>query len=469
MNKFGYIVILLLTGLSGQAQLPLNLTLDRCRTLALENSTTLKKADETLNKARGEKMAARSAWFPNISATATGVYSHNEISKDLYLPTQVFDPLTGELVPNVAINPLTGEPIMGPDGNPVFASYAYLPLDITLQGGGVAGVKADQPIYAGGRIGAGNKMARLGEEMAQTNRMLQQAEILYKTDQAYYQYLSVKEKVVLANQYLQLLDQLAQVVQNSYETGMTHQNEWLKVQVKRNEAQIGVQEAENGLQLAGMALCQVMGIAVDTPLEINDSLTAGSLPFDSLPELQLNNRLEARLLNGQVELAEQQVRLVRGNYLPTAGISVGYNYYTLALQDADNFSHSGLMALGSVKIPLTTFGEGAGKMKAAKADYQMKQLERDETEALLQLEQKQVQLNYQTACHRVQLSTDALAQAAENRRIRNDRYELGLETLADLLEAQAEWQKAYSDRVDAVTRLKIQESNYRRIAGQIAP
>ena len=45
-------------------------------------------------------------------------------------------------------------------------------------------------------------------------------------------------------------------------------------------------------------------------------------------------------------------------------------------------------------------------------------------------------------------------------------YNLGMETIVNLLEAQAQWQKAYSDKIDALTDLKIKESNYLRVTNR---
>ena len=71
------------------------LTIEKCRTMAEENSELVKIAEENISKANGEKKAAQSAWLPNISLTGTGIYNKNEINQELVLPTKVFDMSTG--------------------------------------------------------------------------------------------------------------------------------------------------------------------------------------------------------------------------------------------------------------------------------------------------------------------------------------------------------------------------------------
>ena len=471
MNKIRNILIIILPVLFGiielQAQDTLKLSLQDCRKLAIENSEVVKIADQNIAKAQGQRKAAKSAWYPNISASAMGIYSKQEFQEELYLPTAVFNPLTGELVPNVAINPVTGQPIIGPDGNPVFNTYAYLPIDLTIYGGAMAGVSAEQPIYAGGKIIAGNKMAKLGENMATANKELKQAELIFTADQYYYQYLSVKEKVKLAKEYQLLLAELVNIVNNSFEAGMTNRNELLKVQVKYNEASLQVQKAETGLALTQMSLCRIIGLDLYTSLSINDSISSTSFILDSIGGLNASNRIEYQLMQSQVKMAEQKIKMTRGDYMPTAGVSLGYNFYMASLKDMDNYDQNGYSAIASLKIPITTFGARKGKMNSAKADYNIKQLEFEQNTKLLQLEIEQARLNYINAFAEVEMTQVSLEQAEENMRISDDNYSLGMETLVNLLEAKAEWQKAYSNKIDALTSYKVHESNLLRVSNNL--
>lgn len=93
----------------------------------------------------------KTQYLPSLSGSATGLYLHNNIEQELTLPTQVPDPATGQLRPNVMVHPQTGEVVMGPDGNPVFNMYAWLPLEISLQGAYLAGISLQQPLYTGER------------------------------------------------------------------------------------------------------------------------------------------------------------------------------------------------------------------------------------------------------------------------------------------------------------------------------
>ncbi|HYW97290.1 MAG TPA: TolC family protein [Bacteroidales bacterium] len=467
MKRLYITAVIFFITLAAQAQDTLVLEITKCRDMALESSLQMQIADAAINKAEGKKTQARSAWFPNISASATGLYSHQKINQELYLPTKVLDPQTGELVPNIATNPVTGDPLIGPDGNPLFNTYAYLPLNISLNGGILAGISAQQPLYAGGKIITGNKMAGIGTSMANTNKELQKGEVIFEAEKAYYTYLSVKQKVKLAKKYQALLERLVKTVSDSYDTGMVNRNDLLKVQVKYNEAILQVQKAENGLELSRMSLCRVIGVDLYMPVVVNDSIVITDFDPGSVGMQDASDRLEYKLLEQKTELAKENVKMVRGVYLPTAGVSVGYNYLNVNMQDANNYNFDGISAIASVKIPITKFGEGMGKIKAARADYKMSELKLEKIGKLLQLEIEQARLNLTEAYTRVNLTREALDQADENLRVSQNNYELGMETIVNVLEAQAEWQKAYANVIDAKTDFKIRQAKYLKVTNKI--
>lgn len=465
MNK--YIISLVLAGLTLGLHAQQKISLNDCRKMALENSEQIKIADMQIEKAKAEKAAMKTQYLPSISGSAMGVYLNNTIEQELYLPTVTPDLTTGELTPNIMVNPMTGEPVMGADGNPVFNMYAWLPLEVSVKGAYMAGVTLQQPIYAGGKIITGNKMASIGVEMATTNQALQKTNSLYEADQAYWLYVSVKEKVKLANTYKKLLETLVETVNNAYETGMVTKNEVLKAQVQLNQAKLHVQKAESGLELTRMALCRVTGLDYSTQIEATDSVITIEGENILAPAADVALRPEFNLLQKQVDMAEQQVKLARADYLPMAGVNVGYNYIGGIKFNENEYKSGNMNVMASVKIPIFHWGEGIKKTQSAKKDQEIKQLELEKNSKLMQLEIEQARLNYNDARIRVNLSNAALVQAEENLRVSNDNYELGIEILPNLLEAQAQWQNAYSETIDAKTDYKLKETALLKALGKL--
>lgn len=464
MNKYIIYTLLLFSSLCAHAQEMLSL--EECRNRAIEHSDELKIAQFQFEKAKAERAAMKTHYLPSLAGSATGVYLHKNIEMELYLPTVVPNPATGELVPNVMTNPTTGEPIVGADGNPIFNMYAWLPLEISLKGAFLAGISLEQPIYTGGKITAANTMTQIGMEMANDNIELQRSKILYDTDQAYWLFVSVQEKVKLAESYNKLLQQLEERVQLSHKTGLITQNEVLKVKVKHNEAKLQLQKARNGLELTRMALCRQVGLPLETKIATTDSVTIGSIQFASIDDqADVTNRPEFKLMQKNVGLAQQQIKLARADFLPTAGLSVGYNYVGgIEFGNAD-YSSSNASVLATVKIPIFHWGEGKQKQLAAQLEHSMKQQEMNKNTTLMKLEIEQARLSVLDAQTRVQLAQESLKQADENLRVHTDNYEVGMAVLTDLLEAQAQWQQVYSELIEAKADMKLKETAWQKALG----
>jgi outer membrane protein TolC len=465
MKKYIMIPFLLL-GLSIQAQE--QLSLQQCRDLALQNSQQVEIAQAQMNAAEAQKNAARAMYLPNVSASLTGIYRHEEVSQELYMPTYAFNPLTGQLEPNVAMHPLTGQPILDDAGNPVFNMYAYMPLELSMKGAYMAGVTVEQPLYAGGQIYQGNQMAKLGVQMANNNIELQQQNVILDVDQAYWMYVAVAEKVKLANEAVKTLEELLTLVQNNVDAGMIHKNELLKVQVQLNQAKLDQQKAKSGLELSRMALCRMIGkpfdtavIPNDTLIQVSDSLllTMGSESYTSRPEY--------RLLQQQILLQEKQVKLTRGQFLPSAGVQLGYSSVGGIELSGEEITNSGTMVMASVSVPIFHFGEGHYKVKAEQQKLMQRQLELEQNSELMQLQLEKTKFDVKDARLRVQMAEEALVQADENLKVNQDFYTYGKALLTDVLMAQTQWQQAYSELIDAKTDYKIKETMYLKASGQM--
>jgi outer membrane protein TolC len=459
------ILFLAITGKTGAQEI---LSLENTRKMAIENSHNVKIAGKTMEKAEAESKAMRTMYLPSVSGSATMAYLSNEFNEELYLPSFKPDPLTGQLVPDIFIHPVTGMPVYGPDGNPIFNSYAYLPLELSLKGAYMAGINVQQPIFTGGKIVTGNKMAKLGKQMAEENLTLQHMNTIAEADQAYWVYVSVREKVKLAGQAVTMLDSLVQRVRHGVETGLVHQNELLKVQVKYNNATLDLQKAKSGLELSRMSLCRVVGLPFETKIVVTDTVIeyTPNLLLDFGAE-DISQRPEYALLSKQVTMEEEQIKLKRADFLPTLGLSAGYSYLG-GIKFGDNtLSSDGFNVMASLKIPLFHWGEGKHKIASAQLTREMKQLELEKNSQLLQLETEQAKLNLQDALLRIRICENALQQTAENLKLSQNRYEFGAELMTDLLIAQTQWQEAYSNLIEAKTDFKLKETNYLRVTGKL--
>lgn len=419
--------------LPAMANEPLELTLQTCRQMALAHNEDLQRADNEVRQAELDKEIAFRAYLPKLDGTATGTY-------------------------------MTDMDMMG--------------MELQMRGMYMAGITLMQPLYAGGRIIAGNKLARIGRECAEENRRKTRMEVIADADNAYWTYIAVAKKVQMLGSYRTQMDTVCRQAEVALAAGMSVENDLLRIQTKQSEIRYQLQKARNGLDLCRLALCNVLGQPLDTEIVPLDTLIEVAAP-EHMDE-SIAARPELTLLNKQVEAGEQQVKMARADVLPQIGLSAGYLYYgNIKLKgmnhDADGTAfpftqkfEDGLgLVMASVSIPLFHWGEGLKKVKKARFDLENARLDLQKNKRLLSIEARQAVQNVTDGYNMVQTARLSARQADENLRVMQERYKNALSTLTDLLDAQSQWQQAQSNLIEAQTQYKIYETEYLRATGRL--
>lgn len=407
---------------------------DICRQMALDNSEAMKEADNNIAKARLDIKIANTARLPKIEGSATALYMTPDID------------------------------MMG--------------SAMQIRGMYLAGLQLTQPIYAGGRITAGRNLAKIGSNVADQQKLLTRADIIVEADNAYWTYIAVLDKLRLMNAYKNMMDSLYQQVETSVDAGFAIGNDMLRVEAKRSEIEYQCKKVENGAELCRMALCNAIGISPDADIYVNDSIPAAAEP-QTLTD-NLTQRPDYRLLLLQEEAAAQQLKLTRGDFLPSAGLSLGYTYYgNLKMKGqvdvgggnyipfTQKFQDGIGMGVISVSIPLFHWGEGIKKVKKARIEIENARLETQRISELMQLEARQAATNLNDGWNMIQSAKKALDQASENLRVMQDLYDEGVSTLTDLLDAQTQWQQARSNMIEANTQYQIYHTAWLKASGNL--
>lgn len=469
MKKYIFFFLMLLPCL-GFAQV--DLSLGMCREMALQNSKEVNIAGKQQEKAAYDVKMYRADYLPKISAVGLGLYNQKKYNYKLkggYLPT--YKPgADGQLEPDVMIDPQTHSPVIGPDGNPVFNSYAFLPdikLQLGLRGVYSAGVQVEQPIYMGGKVRTAHEMAKVGEDIARENIRLSRSDMLLQTDQAYWQVVRIGEQASAALKYREVVKELVKNLQDAQTVGMTTSNDVLKAQVRLNEADLMVQQAQNGYILAQMNLCRLIGLDLQTRLNLLDSLSETVNPAIWTLDSAVSQRADYQMLMRQVDLKERQVALDRADFLPQIGVTAGYGYGGGLKLNGDDEASATFTAMAGVKIPVFHWGEGKNKIRSARMEEEISRLNLEKSSALMELEIVSSRFSLRDAQTRVVMARNALAQASENLKTSTDQYQVGMEDLTSLLEAQAQWQQMWSQWIDAKASLHLSEASYLKAIGKL--
>jgi outer membrane protein TolC len=463
MNHIKYILAFICVSIVFPVSAQQALTLEQCRILALENNKQIIISAQNRKMARYDVRSYRANYFPKLSATGNYLFTTANMEKTIpgnYLPTFVPD-ANGQLVPNILTNI---------DGMPLFKEYAYFPdmnLDLKPNGTYMAGLRLEQPIYTGGKITSAYRMSQIGEEIAKLNEVKTRTEVILQSDKAYWTYVQILEFAKTADAYKELILQLLKDVENAYNAGMKPRNDLLKVQVKLNEAELQVLQAKNGVRLSRMNLCHVIGLPLTTEIEVVEDQFA-ALSFNSLSSPDITTRPEYEMLSKQIKLKEQQIKLARSEFLPNIGVAGNFGYANgLKLNGDKLLDKTSFSAVVSVSIPLFHWGEGHNKIRSATTERNISISQRDELSEKMELELQQAGNSLEESRMEVILTTRSLEQADENMRESRNRYDAGMETISDHLEAQTLWKQAWSEHIRAKTAARLSETEYLKAAGRL--
>lgn len=430
-----YILLLCAEPLAAQESAPLTLSLAEARAKALAYNEDLQKAEGSARRAALDKRIAQAALLPQLDASANGVY----VAPDMDMMGQT----------------------------------------LQMRGAYMAGITLTQPLYAGGRLQAGKRLADIGETAAREQRRKVRAEVIAAADKAYWTYVSVRMKERVVRRYLDYIDSLAAETQLSVKAGLAVEGDLLRIGAKRAEMEYQLRKAQSGIKLCRLALCYELGLDPDTPVAPADSIPCAASTH-AAANTSVALRPETALLRSQVEAKQQQIKLARGEMLPTVGVSVGYTaygniktkglasdgaggYIPFTQKMSDNFA----LAMLSVNIPLCRWGATRNKVKQARIDADLARLDLQKGQRQLALEAQQAQTNLIDGRMLVETAQKSVEQNDESLRTTRLRYATGLCRLTDMLDAQAAWQQAQTSLIEALTQQKINETEYLRCTGQL--
>ena len=424
------------------------LSLEESIKLALENNCKVKNSTLEMKAARQEKKSAFTHYFPDVSASGMVFQAEKSIME---IHTE------GGNLPVYNGNPVT---------IPTATQYAYLPDGITgiLKKGTIGYINAVQPVFAGGRIINGNKLASLGVDASKFNDELTRNEVILKTEEHYWQIVSLEEKFKTIEKFEEMLNSLLKQVEDAYEAGVVMKNDVLKVKLKQSEIRLNKSKLKNGISLARMAFNQHLGLPLDSapvlkfdPVVIESPV---SLYVDHNEALKIRD--EYKLLELSVRAEKLQTRMKRGEYLPQLGIGAALLYLKLD----ENAGKSIGTVYGSVSVPISDWWGGAHQLKIKNLKETIAENNLKDKSELLLLQMDKARRDLDDAYTQYQLSEESKTQAIENMKVNEDGYNNGLINVSDLLEAQALLRQSEDQVTDATTNFLLKKTEYFQATGR---
>lgn len=433
---------------AGQARAQRVLTLDSCRSLAKEHSRTLQQKDEEIKAAHAKKQQVMTNFFPQVAAR--GVYLH--MQKELHLID--WDKPLGHL------NFLIPERLR------------HLGT-VDLRNLWVGNVTAIQPLFLGGKIISGYKMASLAERLQGELRQTAETEVETKLDETYWQVVSLRSKERLLDQLVRLLEQTVKDVDASIDAGVATKADGLSVRTKLSEAEVKRSQVVNGLELSRMLLADLCGLSEDEPFTLAEEghlqellLSTQTAPIarDEDTEAAIERRSEIRSLRLVDSIYSKRVNMESASLFPKL-----YGVASYSTSNPNSFHGSkkefaGQYYLGlMLEVPISDLFSGTFKRRQAKAEHRVKQLELAEARSKINLQIKQALRTADDARRAYTTALSAVKMAEENMRYAKAGYDEGVIPLLNYTMAQTAWMSAQDSLIDAQIRVLLTESKLKKI------
>lgn len=415
-------------------------TLEQLKQLAVENNYNLRSARNAIEQSKEVKSEALTKYFPQVSALGFGFQNNKPmIDLDIELPDAI-----SHLIPQDLI-----------------------PANISLMKKGVYGsVSAIQPVFLGGQIINGNKLAKVGVEASELQLEASEDQVELTTEQYYWQMVSLKEKQQTLKAVLDMLTQLEKDVNNMVRVGAVNRNDLLQVQLRKGEVESAQLELENGLATVSQLLAQHVG-KTGEPLDVTvpAGLSGGTVP--ALPVALRQDHQGAlaatpqyRLLEKNVESHRLQHKLKVGQNMPSVGVGASYSYN-------DWFDKStNAMVFAAVQVPISGWWGGSHAIKKQKQALQDAQEQMEDNGQKLVIRMNNAWSAIETSHKKLLIAHDAIEQAEKNLRLNKDYYRVGSTKMSDLLLAQQQYQQARDRYTDAFADFQTKQLEYRQATGQ---
>ncbi len=436
------ILLNITAGMALICAMPLNaqqLTLDECVSMALENNAKMRTAEYTLNASHETSREAFTKYFPSVNLNgAAFTANHGMLQHSFDLPLSTL----GIGLPDMDFN-----------------------LSV-LKKGSVAGINLIQPIFLGGRIVNGNRLAHVGEEVSRLQQRHTADEVRRDVEQYYWQLVSLHAKHQTLDTVIAMLDSLTTQVQNYVDAGVTTTNDLLEVKLKRNEMLVARSELDNGITVVKMLLTQYIGKGTSGTVDVTADITPGVMPdfpheIYRNPEECLENTIGHGLLTQNVKAKELEQKIAIGNNLPMVAAGASYNYEHILEQ-----GHTFANIYVTISVPLTDWWGGSHSIKKKKLETQIARTQLENDSQMLVIAMTNAWNDLRTSYTQMGIAQESITQSAENLRLNKNFYTAGIATITDLLNAQTLYMQSQDKFIDSYGQFQIKKLAYLQATGR---
>ncbi len=441
--------------------------------IAERESESVGLAQSDLSRAEGERRRARSAYFPQL----TGSASYTRTLRSQFSALQDDGSGPAEPVPEECQSfvPRPGLPVeerldsleaaveCASNSNPFAGLGDDLPFG--RENAYRFGLSFSQTLFSGGRVSGQTQAANASVRSADIGLTAARAQLLLDVTKAYYDAALGDRLVGIAQATLGQADTTLSQSQLARDVGNQSEFDLLRARVTRDNQRPVVIQRQAARDLAHYALKNLLNLPLDQPLalttELVDTTMVRTARLAELVETAADTTTEARAPVRQagetVTSQEGLLRVARAQRWPQLALTSDYaelGYPNDGSPFGTNYLSDWVVAVG-LQIPLFTGGRIKGDVAVARAGLEQARLRLQQTRELAQLDARNTQLQLQAAVAAWEASAGTEEQADRAYTIAEVRYREGISTQTELNDIRIQLAQAQANRAQAARDLQV--------------
>jgi outer membrane protein TolC len=351
-----------------------------------------------------------------------------------------------------------------------FGQTGDISVEIGTKYDWIGGFKASLTLYNQSYF-TSIKVAERMQNISRLGVQQEKEEVVYQVSQVYFLCQTTSDQIAQLEKNMQNTDRLLDILNLQQENGVVRKIDYSKVWVNKNNQQTQIDNLEQLYQQQLGLLKYLIGIHINSKVELSDSLTFTSdLQNFEFPDF--NKQSELRLLDKQIELTSLNRKVNQQSYRPT--LSGSGQYYYDGQQDefnyfkggSDKFFKVGMIGL-SLNIPIFDGFEKHSKTKQYNLELQQLENTRKNTA-------NNYTKDFIAAFQQYNNSLKAIHRQQKNIKIAEEDYNITLQgyrrqviPLSDLMLSENSLTEARLSYVNALLQFKNAELDVKKSKGEL--
>lgn len=332
---------------------------------------------------------------------------------------------------------------------------------------------ASMTLFSGGELEGTNKKAKAGYKSALAGQQKAFNQLRADVTNGYFTLLQADNAKMLSQESVDRMTDHLKNVQAQYDVGVVAKVDLLRSQVELANAKQTYVKAANARDLAEAALNRIVGLPMATSLKL-DNIMVYKPYEESLENCLLyaeDHRPELAQAKYNVDAQKGALQVARSGHMPKVGLEASQSFY-----DANKSWHGSgeknNWAVG-VGVTMNIFDSGVtlSKIHGAEADLHSAEETYRDTKDAVALDVRNNYLSLREAEKRIETTETAVEQAEEDYRIAQLRYQAGVGTNTDVIDASVALTNAKNNYLQALYDYNTSKTNLQNAMGEpmVAP